>query len=415
MRKLRFAVAILLVCATLSGCSGEPLLPMMNEIDDFDIIQVLGIDRSAESPDEVEVTIIAGKGAGGGGESAGTERMLEIESATAPTVIGALSNLNLYSDRRHHLGYTDFLLIGESAAADDISKYTDYFTRYHETRYSTRVFIIRGTSAHDFLKSTVSDAHFVADALGNFDETVRRVGNTGIVSVIDMINMLDAPDSATVLPALKTRDVDDTMIIGGEMPEKDFAPAGYAVLRDFKLAGYFEPEYSLGYNALTGKMHTAPLNVKDPDGFMTGVIVMSDSLNLTPVWDGDKLKSVTIESVLSANVGEQHGRNDIYHDAPLAELCDTISADVKSRMEKAVERARELGVDSLDLAERIRTKNPVKWKRIEGNWRELFAQLPINVKVTTCIRRPYDLREPNGFKPQQAADKAKTAKEKHNG
>ncbi len=74
--------------------------------------------------------------------------------------------------------------------------------------------------------------------------------NTNQVRIVDVSQMMDNVNVATVIPALSNVEIHDEEFIG-EMPKKDVALKGYAVLKDFKLAGYIDENYSRGLNFIT--------------------------------------------------------------------------------------------------------------------------------------------------------------------
>ncbi|MDR0905529.1 MAG: Ger(x)C family spore germination protein [Oscillospiraceae bacterium] len=385
-----------IVPVLLSSCGGAGILPRMTEISDFEVVQVIGVDKTGGN---IEVTLVADRSAPAGGEGSSSQRTSEIVSFTGRTVVEAISQMDIYSDKRQHLGYVDFLLIGEEAARDGITKYIDFFTRDYESRYSANVFIIRDGAAKDFLIDTASEDRSINDALDNIDEAIAELSISRLYRIIDLVGALGIPYQAAIVPALICTEVSHSEMIGGEMPKKIFEPAGFAVIRDFKLAGYYDRELSPAYNYLIGKALSAPMTVKDPSGSYVALEIRQENLEFTATWDGDTLKGVKYDFLMFASLTEQLSLDDIYTEAALAVIADNVSREVEANIKAVIAKSMELGQDGFELGERVRLKTPLKWDKaaMDGKWGEVFPTLNIEVTVDTTVRRTYDLREPTGM------------------
>ncbi|MDR0838833.1 MAG: Ger(x)C family spore germination protein [Oscillospiraceae bacterium] len=395
----RTALCLLLV-AQLALCSScidtHNVLPEMSEIGNFAVIQVLGIDKKG---DEIEVTLVAARNGAGGGEGSDGKRVTEIMSFSGATAVDAISRINSFSDKRQHLGYVDFLLIGEDAARDSITKYLDFFTRDHESRYSTNVFIVRGDTAKSFLRETASEERGIDEGLENVSKSVDALSDSRMLTLIDLVSMLETPYCATVVPALSSVDTGYGEMVGGEMPEKTFKPDGFAIIKDFRLADYFDAEIACAYNGLTERIHTAPICVTDARGHYVSLEMLHNKLKFDTVWEGDTLKGVKYDSLIYANLTEQLNIDDIYGRDALSRIETAAAEKLRAEMDAVVKKSKQVGQDCLCIADLVRMKNPVKWVKLdmENRWGELFPRLDIDVAVTCRITRTYDLREPTGL------------------
>jgi Ger(x)C family germination protein len=371
----------------------------MSDIEQFEIIRVVGVDAAdgdATTAGHVEVTLLAGKPepeSDAEQEAAGMAYTLASESA--PTAFEAISLLNARADRRQHLGYIDYYIVGEQAARDGIAKYTDFFIRDHETRFSSRVYIARDTTARELMALSCSSNGNLEDALDSMEETVNVMSNTSLVRVIDMMNMLDDRSAAAVLPALRCRLADGDGE-GGDDPEFSLAPAGYAVLDGGGLTGFIEPEYARGYNFLTNRVRACPVSVEDDYGERAGFEIVSENTRVSARFDEDGVpREVVYSARVYANIAEQHSDADIFTPSARRRLSAGISEVIRSEMRRVIARSLTLGLDCTQLGERLRAAHPVKWRNIEKNWREIYPALRISVTVETEIMRVYSLREPS--------------------
>ncbi|MDR2664719.1 MAG: hypothetical protein LBC21_00380, partial [Oscillospiraceae bacterium] len=280
----------------------------------------------------------------------------------------------------------------EAAAQDGIGKYTDFLARYHETRYSSKVYIIRDMSARELITQSCSSDSNLEDALDNMEETDNVMSDTAPVRVIDMMNMLDDHTRAAVIPAVRYE-----MTPGGGNSRLSLVPAGYAVLRDGALTGYLEPEYARGYNFITNKVNSCPVSVPDGAGGYAGFEVTQSRTDVSARFGTDGMPlEIVYKTSVNVNIAEQHIGADIYTKRSRDEVSAKISEAISRDMRLCISRSLELGIDCTLLGERLRTKYPIKWKNIEGRWREIYTGLDISVETRSEIMRVYSLREPNG-------------------
>ncbi|MDR2356688.1 MAG: Ger(x)C family spore germination protein [Oscillospiraceae bacterium] len=389
----RAAAAVILASALCAGCS-RGFFPQMSDIERFEIIRVIGVDADAKDAGNVEITLLAGKPepeSGAEQERAGMAYALASESA--PTALEAINILNMRADRRQHLGYIDYYIVGEAAARDGIAKYTDFLMRDHETRFSSRVHIARDTSARELMALFHSSGENLEDALDNMAETANVMSNTTPTRVIDMMNMLD-DRAAAVLPAIRPH-----LESGGDS-RFSLIPAGYAVLDGDELTGFIEPEYARGYNFLTNRVKSCPVSVENARGARAGFEVVSEDTRVSARFDGNGIPTeVKYQTRVRANIAEQHSGADIFTPQARREFSAGISDVVRSEMESVVRRSLELKLDCARLGESLRMAYPSKWRKTESRWREIYPSLNISVEVETEIMRVYSLREPSGYTP----------------
>ena len=400
-KKILLVLTLLFFCPFLCACPKDSI-PKGTEIEQFDVFRIFGVDQSADDPTLVEATFLVenilqqsgGSKDGGGGGA----KVYTIKSSTASTIFEAQRTLKAHSDKKEFFGYVDFILIGEAAAKEDIGKYFDFIVRGHEFRLSPKVFIIQGSSVKDFIEQASSESVYIADRLENLEFDISDLSNTQEVRTIDVFSMLNNDQIATVIPVLKLKDFEDEVLIGGQQPQKDIETHGYAVIKDFKLVGYFDETLARGHNFLFNEVHSAPISVKDYTGEYVALEVLHQTLKVQAHFKGDTLEGVTYVSEVFSNITEQHSKADIYSRYSLEQLAAEQSKVLQTEMEQMIQKSQEeFGIDCIHLAERIRMSHPLKWQKIKDSWKEIFPTLKIEVQVQSDIRRSYDIHEPAGY------------------
>ncbi|MDR0445554.1 MAG: Ger(x)C family spore germination protein [Oscillospiraceae bacterium] len=392
----------IVVAAAMAIACGVTLrfFPHMSEIGDFEVVQVIGVDKKG---DGVEVTLVADREEAPGGGKPGGTGMTGIMSFEAPTVFEAINEMNLYSDKRRHLGYVDFLLVGEDAARDDMAKYLDFFTRNHETRFSMVVFIVRGATAKQLIKETATANGRMTDALMSIDESAKMLSNSRMLRLIDVARMLGEPYAAAVVPTIIISDTDFAEIVGAETPGKALVPDGFAVLRGGRLAGYYDSRLARAYNILTDKAYTSPVSVRGENGEYTALELLQYDISFDTLWEAEDSTGIRYGVKLHASLMEQPGGENVFTDDGLQAIENGAAELIKRELEDAVAASQRLGCDAIEAGRRVRMKYPVRWEKIADRWGELFPRMDIRIEVTCVINRSYEMRERIGVQMAAAA------------
>ena len=394
-RFITTGISAVLILLSLISCD-KNFMPTGSEITTFEIVRVLGIDQSEENPNEIEITIVAERGEQAGAEDFGSVSH-EIVSTTGATAFEAVTKLRNKSDKKHAFGYVDYIIFGEAAAQDDLTKYMDFPLRNPEFRLSPNVFIARDSTAKALLNNTSSEDVLINDSLDNLSTSINLRSDVKRVRLIELMNMLNHEDKATVLPALAGRKPKDDQLLDGELPEKRLFAAGYAVIRDFKLAGYFEEDSARGYNYLTNLLRTNAYSIDDGHGSHAGLDVLNAGLKVTPHFSGDRLVGVTCTVRVNAGLTEQRSLANLNTEAGLEYLSGELSRVIEAELESAIVQSKALGIDCFGIGERIKLRHPYKWRHIAGRWCEVYESLDIDVVAEATVRRTYSLREPVGY------------------
>jgi len=380
-----------LAVLTLTGCV-DNFLPTGAEITTFEIVRVVGIDKCEDNPEHIEVTIIAERAEEAPEEGFG-EMTQEIVSATGATAFEAVTKLRSKLDKKQTFGYVDYVIFGEDAVRGDLAKYADFPARNPEFRYSPKVFVARGGSAKELMNETNSDDVMLVDSLNNLKSNINNRSDVKLVRYIELMNMLDRHDRATVLPAVYGRQPEDEELLDGEMPDKKLAAAGYAVIRDFRLLGYFDSSSTRGYNYLTNNVKTCSYSVHDGYGGYVGLDVLSAGAKVTPRFDADgELAGVTYTVRVGASIAEQHTLANLQTEEYMRYLSDELSKAIEDEACAVIAKSQRLGIDCFGLGDRIKTRHPYKWRNIEDNWREVYKNLDIDVVAEVAVNRVYGLR-----------------------
>jgi spore germination protein KC len=189
------------ICLALSGC-GANFLPTREEIDEYEIVQAVGVDKCEQDPSQVEVTFVRRSKKGGGSMDGGGD-LISILSGTGKTFFEAQRKIKATASKTLFFGYVDYFLFGEEAAKEDLHKYFDLIERNHEIRLSPRIYIVRGGTAKELLFKSSSKDRYIGEKLQSIKKGREYLSDTFEVRVIDVAGMLDSPPSLFPLSGAK--------------------------------------------------------------------------------------------------------------------------------------------------------------------------------------------------------------------
>lgn len=397
--KKAFCIIVLLIML-LTGCKDGYPLPPQTEIDDIELIKVIAVDRCDDS-NMVKVTVTSRKAtAASTGQEGGmsANEQIVVLSALNETVQAAIRQFQTYTNKKIFWGHTGFYLIGEEAAKEDIVRYLDFFARDHDFRPNSKVFVTYG-KAGDILEKSNLPGFFIADYLESLAENTKLLSKSGSLKILQLMTELD--ENTTFGIAVPAISLDGELVKskGAKFPlDKAVLVEGYAIIKDFKLAGFVSQSDSRGYNFIGNIGDMGMIGITDQAGKNIGVEIVGKRSKIIPLVENGQLTAIRIKTWLETNVDEVHSRKDIFTEDSLIYLEHQQAEAIKKEMENCVKLAKELKADFLGIGKAVRLKHPIVWNRIKDHWDEIFQEIDIKFEIVSFVSRTYDIREPNGYK-----------------
>ncbi|MGI6452207.1 MAG: Ger(x)C family spore germination protein [Syntrophomonadaceae bacterium] len=389
------ALAVLLLSSWLfliPGCETAAL--DREEINELSFTQVVAIDRIPDQ-DLVELTAVIRREqpASSGNEQSGQGSFITL-SATGRSVFEARKKLDRFADNRLFWGHVRYFVIGEQAARDNISHYLDFLIRDPQIRLSANIIIPIGINSNELLKQITTGEYEISDRLQTL------VGNIGIVSLADSIQinevaaMLANPFREAYLPYI-------TLLTRGEEKQAPRPPVsvphmeigGYVAFRGSQMITPLDIPTSRGLNWATNRIKSTVLLVPDSDDQEISLQVISSRTRIKPLFSGNKL-SVTLETHFSSNVAEYAGSMNISDHHGIAYLNRRQETIVSSELNKIISFCQENRVDLIGIGDAIKRQDPIRWRDIEGNWEQIFCEIPIKIDIHCHTKRTYAIDEP---------------------
>lgn len=357
---MKKGLPLLAACLLLTGCSG---LPTAREMGDMALLRVMGVDAA---PAGVAVTGSTGPRAKGLQEEG--EAALTL-SADRESLSGACLAMQGQSDSYVFFGYVDQLLLGEELARRDIRPVLDYFARDAELGLGARLWLVRGDTARNAVSAGGEDG--VDKRL----ETLRHDSEMGVAALTrtagEVYTGLLEQGSAFV-PALSPAGD------GGAV----LSESGYGVLKDGALAGFLEGEAARGLELLCGGPAGDILELELPDGRVC-VKLTSARTGSRLAFSGDELSALELTCEVEARLSEYRRRPTR---AALEQLQVALEAQIRARLEAALERLQAWGTDCTGLGAKAAIACPAKWQAVRADWPDRFARVPVELRVRATIQ-----------------------------
>jgi len=352
---------LLMIPFLLCGCSHD-----MNrqEIDEVDMIHVLGIDWSGEN-----YTLSALYSIGGGADAESAK--VDIIQASGNTVYQAYENLKLKNKKNITLAQTSYYLIGEEAAKNGIDYCLDFLSRDETIKLESFVYITKETDASTVLQDGVENELLINEDLEALSqkqlETLTRNDNT----ILGLLNEMEQSYSSILIPSLL-------------YDEDSFLIEGYAVFDHLQLYDYLDGTTAMGVNFVKNIVRRCPIYISDT----VGLLVSNTKTKLkTNVKKG--IITVTIKIDFESFIKEVNTEEDIFTKDKLDELTNSQNNYIKDMIDKAINFSISSNLDIFGIARMIEIQNAKEWATAEPKWSENIQDLNYVFDINSKISKSF--------------------------
>ncbi|MGI6318157.1 MAG: Ger(x)C family spore germination protein [Dethiobacteria bacterium] len=400
MRRKLYLIFILLpalffMACLLAGCWDK------REPDELGIVIGAAIDFNPETGFYKILAELANPGGGGtsqdvgGGGGGGDKAPFWVVEAEGETVFNAIRTMELLSTRMLFWSHMETVVFSEEFARGGLRPALDFIEREVESRPTPHPFVAQG----DIKK--LLESEYPLEQLGG---VVLRKQYTSIFSEGSVVPEVDSfrllfqrlsrPGWELILPRAEVLEA------GGDerSPSSQINPArisGAAVFRGDRLAGFFNDRETSGYLWITGNIKSASLTMKCPgnEEKLLTVSVTESSTRLEPEIEGSDIRFKLF--IAAEGRIEDYGCEKLpMEEEYLSSLGRRMAETIRSEVEMALDKARELKADVFGMGNIIYRTKPKEWARLEGRWEELFPQIKVDIEIEALIERPGLVGEP---------------------
>ncbi|MGE5328691.1 MAG: Ger(x)C family spore germination protein [Deltaproteobacteria bacterium] len=383
MKRIIVFLVIFLMLISLSGC--VQLTGNNNEISDIKFIKAVGIDNGAENNIKLTAIFKAVKQREESQTGVTPKENAIVITSEAKAIAQARSDMSTYSDKILYWGQNQYILIGDEAAKQDISRYTEPFIRKIESRLDAQVLIVRGLTAEEFITKTKTSETFLTETLDHLFEAGKNLSLTKKLRIVELVQGLDNEYICPFLPCIRLKTEigpSGTKAVGKVEIE------GYAFAKNGRVIGYLDKADAIGFNWITNSFKNGILSVKDSDGEEVVLEVTYGSTKLIPkINDGAITIEINVEA--SSNVLEHKYRKNIYDKKSLEYLNNQQKEVITKQVLKPIYFAKENNADIFGISDLIYHKNPHYWERIKDNWYKIFPKIKFDIQIKSKINSVY--------------------------
>lgn len=363
MKRLLFLILPFLLC----GCTHD-----MNreEIDEIDLVLVLGIDYEGE---EYSINALYSTGGGADSEAGAGSGKEQVAKGKGKTVYEALEELKKNNKKNITLAQAGSFLIGEEAAKQGLDRALDFLKRDETIKMEALVYVIKGKKASEFIEEGIKNKQTIHEDLEAMEQKQKELLTRNNNSFVNILNDMEQPYSSVLIPYL----------IG---EKSGLIIEGYAVFDELRLVDYLDRDTSDGVNFIRNIMRSFPIYLKDE----VSLAVSYTNTKLKADLVNDKI-TITVKVDFESMFKEVITDKDIFTQKELLRLTNAQNEYVLTILEKPVRYSKEKGMDILNLARIVENQNVSGWKGIEGSWDELITNIEYKYQIRSQITKSFIL------------------------
>lgn len=376
--KRNLIISILIVSLCLTGCWNY------QEIDDIEIVLGVALDKHGLASDEaysgvqnqykITYEVVGIKSNDGQLESQAIQD-------TGDTVFRAVRKLIEKNGKRAYLSHIKVLIISKELAKEGITEILDYTMRDAEYRPDVHVLISNKGQAGDIYTDKAPNT-VVSMGLSDALQNQKKIGTFESTTVWNVIEKISKKGYEPAIPLINLND---------QNGEQTHTIAGTAVFKGAQMVGKLSADETFYYLFIDNEIGNQPISMeyffKNKIGHVSLEILKSET-KMTPIEEGDAV-IMKIDVKTEVAISELSSIDfDILDDKNREDLEAAAEKKITEGIEDVVFHAqKDYNSDIFGFGDVIkRNKNKV-WKKIEGNWDEIYENLPIEVNVDIKIKR----------------------------
>ena len=379
LAKLAPLIALVTAIACLTGCGRSSLYTNYRDLEQIQVIQALGVDRSG--PESLRLSVASGADVGG--------RAPTILSIREASISAAMEQLQEYAPRETlYFAHTQFLLLGEDTAKSGIAEFLDYIQRNPQMRTDVELFVVRGSTAETMITRSGDGTHDAADELHALLRDLERQNGSQVFSATDVSRRL-AESGAALIHAIVPAESEGVNFSGGG--GLFMLSAGYGVLRGDQLIGYILGDAAKGVELLDHKLTGGPVSVRAGENGLVTLKLTGGETSIKPLWNADgSLRALQVEAKLQAAVAELENPELSAAENFTGTVAELLSARAAGWLDRVLRFSAAQNADFLGLGQQLRRMYPQRFAAMPRPWQDTLPELDFEISVKTTIEHSYD-------------------------
>ena len=326
---------------------------------------------------------------GGSGASAGTGVVV---TARGYSSFDALTEVQNMVARQIYVAHNRVIVVSEDLARSDMRRVLDFFDRNRQPRRTATLVIAKDITARDAISAFFPLAQRQGEGLYEMIQVNARQRSTANVSLHEFLTAVSLegvdPFVGAVQPIPNTALTPaDPAVSAGKLR---VSYAGIALFQRDRLVGFLDETEGRGLLWAIGK--SGITHIRFPCPGAPGDVIVVEILRSKGVVRTEAspeirgVVEVTAEGmVIDASCASGLERTPDSVD----EIHNLAAEELKSEVEAAVSRAKELQSDPFGFGAALFRKHPRLWNDVKEMWYSaVWPNMPVDVKISFDIRRP---------------------------
>lgn len=387
MKKTFFIFVLIMISIFTTSCKGTK-----QELDKLAVAVAIGYDITPEGKYLLTAQILnPQKDLGGGmmGKKAGSQQKssdVVVFDAIGDSISACKGQLTTKLGKELNYGHIKFIVVGKHLAESGIAVVLDATLRGFKMRPDIPLLVTKGNAAN-IIKAVSVHEKVPANELDNILGLQGSFGFTETVSILDFANALASKTASPVAGVINLSENNDG--------DETFEVVGTAVFKKDKLLGFMDMNQTRGMQWIKSKVKRGYITtVSKDEGKITFEIIRSSS-KIKPLIKTDSY-TILINVKEESDLGEMTGKLDPMKNPEIMDrLKITQDEAITNEIKLAINAAqKEFDADIFGFGEMMHRAYPKKWAYIEGQWKDIFSNLNIEIKVSSSLKRPGDISKP---------------------
>lgn len=380
--KIILLIIYIMSIITLTGCFDA------NELDELGITLIMGIDLQDDKvllTAEVIDLQYSSEGSSQGGFS------VKYVQGTGKSLLEAFSDITLKFGYRIYAAHTKVIIFGEDIAKKGLMPYMDELFRDREQRENAYLMIAKGAKAYEVMGINSGleplPANYILTMIEKIEDNAKTI-DTNMIDFIKYYYHMGQHPVTAVLEKSGREVINQTGLETGTQ-EFELSSLGSAVFRNDILVGYLNGNDTKSLNFILdnidGGIITFPTPIEEKDTLFSSVSIIESNTKNDIVME-DKRLILKTKITIRGSLREVEGNIDISTYENLGKMAQACSRSVKEGIEAAVKKVqKEFGFDIFGFGHVFHKKYTDEWRRIEGNWDQIFTDADFQIEVNTNI------------------------------
>ncbi len=366
-KRIVMSIIIFINLLYISGCWDY------REVDDLAIVAGAAIDKGADGQYTVTTEVVDVDG------SNDTKEKSKLVSMHGKTILDAIRNGISITGKRLYWSHCKVAILSKEVAEEGVTKVLDVFIRDAEINNDVNILYSQQETAREILEAQETTESIKSFALDKVIKNQTKISKAPKTDLLDFSIELQTQGASTVIPSVHLDDVKGSMI-----PRV----TGAAIIKDDKIAGELGDEETKELLFVRNEVKGGIL-IEDKEVGLSAPIsfeIFANKTKVKPVAEAEKFK-FKVEIRTTVAIDEIEGNENFIDEKAIKRLEAGTSQATQKKVEEFIKKIQsEFGTDIFKFGEKLREKDPNKWKSVSNKWEEVFRNLEVDVDAKVHIK-----------------------------